>query len=100
MACRVGVICLPGAIKKTSFFNNTIQLTTIPSNVAALTRREKEVYHLMTKNYSNREIANKLYISEPTVKTHVSSILRKLGKKNRAQAIVYSYQIGLQEDSR
>lgn len=59
-----------------------------------LTQREKEVYRLLTLNYSNKDIARTLYISEPTVKSHVSSILRKLGLQNRREVILHAAREG------
>jgi two-component system vancomycin resistance associated response regulator VraR len=64
-----------------------------------LTKREQEILELMASNYSNKEIGKILYVTEPTVKTHVSSILRKLGQRNRAQAILFAYKTGLLNDS-
>ncbi|MBF7083263.1 response regulator transcription factor [Desulfallas sp. Bu1-1] len=102
LACRAGIFCLPGSFKKLMSSAGTEKA--IPAaqfkngllgGGESLTRREMEILQLMARNYSNREIASKLFISEPTVKTHVSSILRKLGQNNRAQAIIYSYKIGL-----
>lgn len=62
--------------------------------VATLTPREKEVLALVTKGYSNKDIANQLIIAEKTVKTHISNILSKLQVTNRAQAICYVMQKG------
>lgn len=104
LACRAGIFCIPFSFKKiVSFVKseqmvNINQLKSISNNVEMLTKREMEILQLMAENYSNREIASKLFISEPTVKTHVSSILRKLDQNNRAQAIIYSYKIGLVKD--
>jgi LuxR family transcriptional regulator, maltose regulon positive regulatory protein len=53
-----------------------------------LTRRERDVYVLLAQGRSNREIANSLFISEPTVKVHVRNILRKLGARTRVEAAV------------
>ena len=51
-----------------------------------LTTREQEVLDLMSKGYSNKEIAEKLVISSHTAKAHVSSIMHKIGVTNRVQA--------------
>lgn len=56
--------------------------------VRLLSQREREIFELMAKNYSNKEIAAALHISEQTVKVHVSHILTKLGEPNRAQAVI------------
>lgn len=53
-----------------------------------LTNREKEVFELLVKNFSTKEIANKLNISEKTVRNHISNTIQKLGIKSRAQAII------------
>lgn len=57
-------------------------------NKSILTKREKEVFSLLIKNKSTREIAEKLSISEKTVRNHVSNAMQKLGVKGRAQAVV------------
>jgi NarL family two-component system response regulator LiaR len=62
-----------------------------------LTPREIEVLRLLAQGMSNAELANALYISEKTVKTHVSNILGKLNLNDRTQAAIYAYKHGLAE---
>lgn len=59
-----------------------------------LTRREKDVLMLLVKGNSNKEMAEKLFISEKTVKNHLTSIFKKLGVKDRTQAAVYALKNG------
>ena len=60
-----------------------------------LTEREKEILTLMATGLSNAELAEHLFLSETTVKTHVSSILRKLHVRDRVQAVIAAYDAGL-----
>ena len=53
-----------------------------------LTRREREVFELLLKNHSTKEIASKLMISEKTVRNHVSNVMQKLCSKSRSQAVI------------
>ena len=65
------------------------------SAIPELTDREREVLVEIAHGLSNQEIADKLFISLPTVKTHVAHILGKIGARDRVQAVVFAYENGL-----
>jgi DNA-binding NarL/FixJ family response regulator len=68
--------------------------------LAELTERELEMLRFLARGLSNAELAQRLYLSEATVKTHLSSMFAKLGLKSRIQAVVLAYETGLVEPGR
>ena len=68
-----------------------------PKALDELSDREREVFRLIARGLSNAEIGQELFISETTVKTHITHILQKLGLRDRVQAVVLAYETGLFE---
>jgi DNA-binding NarL/FixJ family response regulator len=61
----------------------------------ALTEREREILVAIGQGWTNGEIARRLVLSESTVKTHVGRVLAKIGARDRIQAVIFAYDIGL-----
>ncbi len=83
----------PGIVKKLlTQFSQPVptQSPPVPSGLTELTPREKEVLRLIATGASNREIAQELYISEGTVKNHVTNILNRLNLRDRTQAAIWA----------
>ena len=68
-----------------------------PRGLEELTERELDVFRLVARGLSNAEIGKELYISETTVKTHITHVLRKLGLRDRVQAVVLAHEAALFE---
>jgi DNA-binding NarL/FixJ family response regulator len=74
---------LPAAVSRT------------PDEIAQLTEREQQVLRMLAAGLTNAEISAAMFLSETTVKTHVSNLLGKLGLRDRVQAVIYAYETGL-----
>nr|WP_277351828.1 response regulator transcription factor [Antrihabitans stalactiti] len=77
------------------FINDHPAQTQDPGVLEVLTVREREVLEQLAGGRSNAEIAEQLFLSEATVKTHVGRVLTKLGLRDRVQAVVLAYETGL-----
>jgi len=84
----------PAVTKRVIEQFSRIPRTSTPKELDELSERERDVFRLMARGRSNAEIGQELYISETTVKTHVTHILSKLGLRDRVQAVVLAYQTG------
>jgi DNA-binding NarL/FixJ family response regulator len=86
---------LIGEFTRSSAISRPSAAAPCPQVLGLLTDREREVLELVAQGMSNAEIAEALVVGEATVKTHVSNVLMKLGLRDRVQAVVLAYEIGL-----
>ncbi|MEV8218519.1 response regulator transcription factor [Microbacterium sp. NPDC077391] len=77
------------------FAHFTTETKPVPAEYADLTDREREIFALAARGLSNSEIAAREYLSEATVKTHISRILNKLRVRDRVQLVVFAFEHGL-----
>ena len=77
------------------FAHFTAETKPVPGEYADLTDREREIFALAARGLSNSEIAAREYLSEATVKTHISRILTKLSLRDRVQLVVFAFEHGL-----
>jgi DNA-binding NarL/FixJ family response regulator len=85
----------PAVTKRVIHRFTRIPQATPPKELAELTERELDVFGLIARGLSNAEIGAELFISDATVKTHITHILQKLNLRDRVQAVVLAYQSGL-----
>ena len=86
-------------LRRSTWNKDTKQVSALPfvkgEEISPLTQREKEILTLVAKGETNSQIANKLFVREITVKTHLNSIFRKLKVTNRVQAVLLAQQAEL-----
>ncbi|GAA0268241.1 response regulator transcription factor [Cryptosporangium japonicum] len=95
IAARGDALIDPSIVRRhLTRFAGTLAPAVPPDDITRLTAREREVLQLLSRALSNPEIARQLHVGEETVKTHVSSILRKLGLRDRTHAVAYAHRTG------
>ncbi|MFI5840911.1 response regulator [Catenuloplanes sp. NPDC051500] len=98
IAARGDVLIDPSIVRRhITRFTEALTPAGPSAAIERLTAREREVLQLLSRAYSNAEIAGRLHVGEETVKTHVSSILRKLELRDRTHAVAYAHLTGFAE---
>ena len=92
-----GTAVIAAAQTRELFENFGVAATAVPTAYELLTAREREIFGLAARGLSNAEIAASEFLSEATVKTHISRVLSKLELRDRVQLVVYAYENGLVE---
>jgi DNA-binding NarL/FixJ family response regulator len=93
---HAGTAVIAAAATRELFDNFGSHASTVaPESFGTLTAREKDIFVLAARGLSNAEIATKEFLSEATVKTHISRVLGKLGLRDRVQLVVFAYENGL-----
>ena len=86
-------------LRRSNWNKNDKQVSALPfikdENICPLTQREKEILSYVSKGETNSQIADKLFVREVTIKTHLNSIYRKLKVDNRVQAVLLAQQTGI-----
>ena len=86
-------------LRRSTWNKDTKEIKALPfvkgSDISPLTQREKEILSLVAKGETNSQIAEKLFVREVTIKTHLNSIYRKLNVENRVQAVLLAQQTGI-----
>jgi DNA-binding NarL/FixJ family response regulator len=95
IVARGDALLSPGITKRVINQFVRIPHSTAPKAIADLTEREFDVFRLIARGLSNAEIGQELYISDATVKTHITHILQKLHLRDRVQAVVLAYETGV-----
>ncbi|GAA3931376.1 response regulator transcription factor [Microbacterium soli] len=90
-----GASVIAASATRELFAHFTTETTPVPAEFSDLTDREREIFELAARGLSNSEIAAREYLSEATVKTHISRILAKLALRDRVQLVVFAFEHGL-----
>jgi len=95
IVARGDALLSPGVTKRVIKQFTRVPHAPPPPRLDELTERERDVFRLIARGFSNAEIGRELYISDATVKTHITHILQKLDLRDRVQAVVLAYQAGI-----